>query len=204
MATPLDMSLLQSFSGLFLFIMVYAVVYAVLGLTKVLGEDKKTINAIVALCFAIFISFSAKPNQIISTMIPWVAMVIVLIMFLLLAMRFMFGAKEGDDVLISVLGGGAKSSAGWWVFVAIMGIFLVALSSSVGPEVTPGSNTTTTTTTTTSDSTTVDTTAGSTETGNWQTNVLNTIYHPKVLGMLLILAIALAAIKMLSTVTTPK
>ena len=114
MATPLDMSLLQSFSGLFLFIMVYAIVYAILGLTKVLGEDKKTINAVVALCFALFVSFSSKPNQIITTMIPWVAMVIVLIMFLMLAMRFMFGAKEGDDVLFAVLGN-TKQSAGWWV-----------------------------------------------------------------------------------------
>jgi hypothetical protein len=201
MATPLDMSLLESFSGLFLFVMVYAIVYAILGLTKVLGDDKKTINAIVALCFAVFVSFSSKPNQIISTMIPWVAMVIVLIMFLLLAMRFMFGAKEGDDVLFAVLGN-TKSSAGWWIFLAIMGIFLVALSSSVGPEVTPGSNATGSTVTT--GSSISDSSPGSTETGNWQTNVLNTLYHPKVLGAMLILAIALAAIKMLSTVVTPK
>lgn len=201
MATPLDMSLLANFSGLFLFIMIFAITYAVLGLTKVLG-DNKTIQATVAFCFGLFMALASKPSQIVENMVPWVGLVIIVIMFLMLTMRFMFGEK-GDDMLISAIGGSSKTSAAMWIFIAIMFILLVSFSSVVGPEVTPGSNTTSDTTAS-SGATSTSTTTGSTETGNWQSNVLNTIYHPKVLGTVLVLFIMVIAIKQLSTVTSPK
>jgi len=196
MATPLDMSLLEHFSGLFLFIMIFAITYAVLGLTKVLGAENKGINAIVAFCFALFMALASKPSQIVQGMVPWIGLMMIVIMFMLLAMRFMFGDK-GDETLFKVLGGSA--SAGWWIFITIIGILLVSLGSVIGPEVTPGGNTNSTTT-----GGSVDSSPGSTQTGNWQSNVLNTIYHPKVLGAVLVLFIMLMAIKMLSTVSAPK
>jgi hypothetical protein len=196
MATPLDMSLLQHFSGLFLFIMIFAITYAVLGLTKVLGGENKSINAVVAFCFALFMTLASKPSQIVQGMVPWVGLVIIVIMFLIMAMRFMFG-DEGDEVLQKVLGS-SKQSAGWWIFLTIIGILLVSLGTTIGPDVTPGSNTSNT-----SSSVSVDNSPGSTQTGNWQANVLNTIYHPKVLGAVMILLIMLAAIKLLSTVSGP-
>jgi len=195
MATPLDMSLLEHFSGLFLFIMIFAITYAVLGLTKVLGGENKSINAVVAFCFALFMTLASKPSQIVQGMVPWVGLMIIVIMFLIMAMRFMFG-DEGDEVLQKVLG--SKQSAGWWIFITIIGILLLSLGSSIGPEVTPGSNASTNT----SSSATVSS-SGSTDTGSWQTNMLNTIYHPKVLGAVMVLLIMLAAIKLLSTVSGP-
>ncbi len=198
MATPLDMSLLESFSGLFLFIMIYAITYAVLGLTKVLG-DSKTIQAVVAFCFALFMALASKPSQVVQGMVPWIGLLIIVSMFLLMSMRFLFGS-DGDDIMIKVLGGGSKTSAGWWIFITISGILLISLGSVIGPDVTPGSDTSVNTT----DGVVIDDGSGSTQTGNWQTNVLNTIYHPKILGTILVLFIMVMAIKMLSTVTTPK
>lgn len=189
MATPLDLSLLEHFSGLFLFIMIFAITYAVLGLTKVLGSDSKTINAVVAFCFALFMTIAQKPSAIVKNMIPWVGLVIILIMFLLLASRFMFGDK-GDEILHSVMG--SQKSTGWWIFVAIIGIFLISLGSSIGPELTAGGDST---------NVTIEPGSGSTGTSSWQTNVLNTIYHPKILGAIMVFTIMVAAIKLLSTVS---
>lgn len=189
MATPLDLGLLEHFSGLFLFIMIFAITYAVLGLTKVLGGDNKAINAIVAFCFAVFMALAQKPSAIVQNMIPWVGLVIILIMFLMLASRFMFGDK-GDEVLQGVLG--SQKSTGWWVFLAIFGIFLVSLGSSIGPELTASGETS---------NVTVEPGTSSTATDSWQTNMVNTIYHPKILGTVLIFAIMIAAIKLLTTVS---
>jgi hypothetical protein len=201
MATPIDIGLLGSFSAIFIFIFVFAISYAVLGMTGVLGKDNKNIVGIVAFCIAIFLTISLKPRLIIMDMIPWFALVIVFFMFLMLAMRYVFGTDKGDSVLKAVMGS-SDTGAGWWVFIIMVSILLVALSSSVGPEVTPGSNTTTSGTATTDSGSA--TTGGSTETGNWQSNVLNTLYHPKMLGAIIILAIALAAIQLLSRVSPVK
>ena len=190
MATPINIGLLESFSPVFVFIFVFAISYAVLGLTGVLGKDNKNIHGIVAFCIAIFLSLSVRPKAIITDMVPWFALVIVFFMFLMLAMRFVFGEK-GDRMMINVLG--SESGAGWWVFIAIIGILIISLSSSVGPSVTSTSNESTA-------GINVTTAGGSTQTGNWQTNVLNTMYHPKVLGTIIILVIALAAIRLLSSI----
>ncbi len=199
MATPIDLSLLGTFSPIFVFIFVFAVSYAALGLTNVLGKDNKNIVGIISFCIAVFLTLSTKPRLMIPEMVPWFAMVVIFFMFLMLAMRFVFGEKGGDEMLIKVLGGGAGggSGAGWWVFIMIIGIVVIAFSASVGPEITSGSNDTTATTV-------VEAGTGSTGTNNWNTNILNTLFHPKLLGTVLILIIALSAIRMLSTVVVPK
>jgi hypothetical protein len=201
MATILDISLLQSFSGVFTFILVFAITYAILGLTNVLGKDTKSLNGIVAFCVAIFLSISTKPRTMVEGMIPWFAMMAVFVMFLLLAMRFMFGEGAGDKMMLNVLGG--KNSAGWWIFIVMGAILLISFSATVGPGITPGANQTSSGTSETIPSGVGDAQVGSTQTGNWQTNVLNTIYHPKVLGAIILLVIALAAIKLLSTNPPP-
>lgn len=190
MATPIDLGILESFSSIFVFIFVFAISYAVLGLTNVLGKDNKSIAGIVAFCIAVFLTISLKPRLIIMDMIPWFAMVIVFFMFLLLMMRYVFGTDKGDSVLKSVMGA-TDSASGWWVFIIVLTIFLVALSSNIGQDLVGGGNTTTTSNGST-------TTTGSTETGNWQSNVLNAIYHPKMLGAVVVLVIAIASITLLT------
>jgi hypothetical protein len=196
MATPIDVGLLGTFSPIFVFIFVFAVSYAALTMTKVLGKDNGNIVGVIAFCIAIFVTLSTKPRLMIPEMVPWFAMIIIFFMFLMLAMRFVFGEKGGDEVLMKVLGGGGSSSAvgaGWWVFIMVIGVVVIGLSASVGPEVTPGSNDT-------SINLPSAPGTGSTQTGSWNTNMLNTLFHPKLLGTVLILIIALSAIRMLSTI----
>ncbi len=189
MATVMDIGLLQSFSDIFLVLFVWVVVYAILQKVKVLGENKG-LNAIVAISVAIFLAFSAKPKIIVKGIIPWFVLLFVFFMFLVMGMRFTFGVDAGDEMLLKVLGG--EQSAGWWIFIGAAAILLVVVSSLVGPEVTPGSNQTAPPEITTPGQN------GDVDTGDWRTNVLNTLYHPKVLGSVLLLVIALFAIQFLT------
>jgi phosphatidylglycerophosphate synthase len=190
MATILDLGLLEHFSVIFTMLFVYAIVFGVLQLTKVLGGSK-AIDALVALCCAVFLAFSSKPQEVIKMISPWFLILIIFGMFLLMAMRFMFG-DEGDEMLVKIMGG--KQSAGAWIFVIAIGIMVWAGMSLFGPEVTPNGNSTTTTT-----STSIGT-SGSTSTPDWKTNVLNTLFHPKVLGTVIVLVIALFAVQLISRV----
>ncbi|MBS1267257.1 MAG: hypothetical protein MAG795_01229 [Candidatus Woesearchaeota archaeon] len=190
MATVFDIGLLESFSPIFTFIFVFAAMFGILQVVKIFGDKSQNLNSIIALCIAIFITFADKPRLMIRGMIPWFAMLFVFGMFLIMAMRFIFG-DIGDEMFLEMLGG--KPGAGWWVLVGAILILVVGVSSVLGPEITPGSNTTTPVPVGSSGS-------GSTSTGDWRTNVLNTLYHPKLLGAVLLLVIALFTILLISKV----
>jgi hypothetical protein len=55
MASLMDVSLTKHFTSIYVFLLVFAGVYALLEKTKILGEDKKNINAIIAVVFALLI-----------------------------------------------------------------------------------------------------------------------------------------------------
>lgn len=188
MATLFDLGLLEYFSSIFLFLFVLVVIYGILEVVKIVGENKG-LNALIALCIAVFATFATKPRMIIQGIIPWFALLFIFGMFVMVAMRFIFG-ESADAMFKQMLGG--DTGAGWWILIGAGTILLVVFSSAVGPDLTPGM-----------DNTTViegGGGSGSTSTGNWQSNVLNTLYHPKILGTVVILVIALFAIKLISTV----
>lgn len=196
MATLFDIGLLENFSPIFTFLFIFVAVFGILEVVKIFGEGNKNLNAIIALCIAVFITFADKPRIIIQGMIPWFVLMFIFGMFLIISMRFTFGSG-GDEMLLSMLGG--KPGAGWWIGGVSIAILVILLGSVIGPEVTPGVENSTIVTSEGS-TTSIGTTAGSTATGDWKSNVLNTIYHPKVLGAVMLLFIALFAIKLISTV----
>lgn len=101
------------------FLLVYSVMYAVLEKTKVLGQDKKSINAIVAFCTAFFVVASTKLVAIISQGIANVMLVIMMIFcFILLASMF-YG--NGETFTLSDK---AKKVGIISVLVIVLGIFL--------------------------------------------------------------------------------
>jgi hypothetical protein len=188
MATLFDIGLLQYFTPIFIFLLVWAVTYGALEVTKVLGENKSW-HAIIALSAAFLLAFTSKPLQIMQSMTPWFVLFFIFILFLLVGMRFMFGAGA-DEMLINMLGG--SQGAGWWVFLVSIAIVGISIGSIIGPEQLPGG---------TGNATTTQPAVGpgeSTDTGSWRTNVLNTIYNPKVLGAVVVLVIALFTIKLMS------
>ena len=183
MATVLDVSLLQDFQIIFGWLFIFILVYAALEITKALGENKG-LHAVLAVCFATLFSFSSKAMTVVTGAAPWFVVLLVIIMFLLIGVRFAFGVEGGDAALNRVFG----TTAGWWIFIPVIIIIGVLIMTTLGPGLLPLSE---------DGSEPVEPGEKSTSTKDFSTNVWNTLFHPKMLGTGAILMIAVFAIALL-------
>ncbi len=94
MASPLDVGLLSKFSIIFSMLFIFAIVYAVLQYTKLLG-DNRGLNSIIALVTALMLLFAPNVAAVITVMIPWFILILVFILLIYMLFRFM-GASEAD------------------------------------------------------------------------------------------------------------
>ena len=104
MATFLDVTGLQYFSSIFVFLFVWLVIYAVLLWTKVLG-DNKIVHALIGLLLAIFVLVSPVATSIVADVAPFVAVVFLFIVLI--------------SVATTMLGANIEA------FPALRGVFLV-------------------------------------------------------------------------------
>ena len=179
------MGLLKEFSIIFGWLFVFVLSYALLEVTKVLGENKG-LHAVLAVCFATLFAFSERATNIVLGSAPWFVVFMVLVMFLLIGVRFAFGDK-GDELLLETLG---RRKAGWWILLPVVAIVGILIAFQIGPEMLPGGGGTETT----------ESGGTSTATSSFSQNIVNTLYHPKIIGMAAILMIAVFAIFTICTV----
>ena len=104
MATFLDVTGLQHFSSIFVFLFVWLVVYAILLWTKILGENK-FVHALIGLLLAIFVLISPLATNIIADVAPFIAVVFLFIVLI--------------SVASTMLGANIES------FPALKGVFLI-------------------------------------------------------------------------------
>ena len=178
MATFLDIGLLQYFSVIFPVLLVFAVVFSILTTTKVLGENK-AINALVAVVLALMVLLVPEIVDVINFMAPWFVILFIFLILLLLIYR-MLGATDRDIAEFIK----ADRPIKWAIFSVGLIIFLAALGTVFGQQIGPylGSEET-------ANVTTEDIQEG-VATGNWEQNLFATLFHPKILGVILIFAIA--------------
>jgi hypothetical protein len=80
------------------FLLVFVLVFAILQKSKILGEDKRQIDALIALSIAlIFVAFSWA-TDIVTKMMPFLAIALVTILVFLLLFGFIASGKEGLDI----------------------------------------------------------------------------------------------------------
>ena len=81
------------------FLLIFFVVFAILEKTKVFGEDKKQINALIAFIIGlIFIGF-AYPKEIVENMILFLTVALIVVFVILLLWGFVStGSKEGFEL----------------------------------------------------------------------------------------------------------
>jgi hypothetical protein len=98
-----------------LFLLAFVVVFAILQKAKILGDEVSKINSLVALAFAfIFVGFSAA-TDVVSKMIPWVAVALSVILMFLLLWGFVGGELSG------------MSSKLKYTLMTLSGVFMVIL-----------------------------------------------------------------------------
>jgi hypothetical protein len=189
MATPLDIGLLKAFNVVFPFLFVLVVVYAVLTRIKAFeAPERKGLAALIALALAIITMTSHIAVKTLTTMAPWFVLLFVFIVLMLVAYQI-FGVEEKTIVEI-VLG---KTEGKWgstffqWMIALILIIGLGSLATVISQErgfqsLTTGEN-----------GTVVQAPQNATtgEAGEF----FRTLTHPRVLGLVLILLIAMFTVK---------
>ena len=90
MATFLDVTGLEHFSSIFVFLFVWIVVYGVLLWTKILGENK-FVHALIGLLLAIFVLISPIATNVVASVAPFLAVVFLLIVLISVAAKMLGG-----------------------------------------------------------------------------------------------------------------
>ncbi len=175
MATPLDIGLLEKFSVIFPFLFVLVIVYAILQYGKFLGSNKG-IHALIALFLAIMTLFSSAVTDTINLMAPWFILLFVFILFVIIAFKI-FGTSDSD--IMSVLKDPSYNYIIWWIVAIGLIIALGSLTSVVWSAESGG----------------MPTYNESSAEGMGANAFWNTIFHPKILGMAVILLIAVFTIQ---------
>ncbi len=202
MATPvIDTSALSYFSPIFLFFLVFAIFFAFLSWSKMFGDGKKVVlHAFISVMIAFFATlFDKKIAGLIEYIIPWFVFVMIFALMVIMILK-MFGVS--DDNLHEII---KRPGVYWTIIIIALVILLGGLSTIFGEEnlaITEGSS---------SNSAEYQTDQGDvgiiapgnpgtikTDTGDVKQNIGATFYHPKILGMLLVLLITSIGVRMLT------
>lgn len=204
MATFLDLTLFQHVSSVFVFIFVFLVVYAFLNMSKIFKDvsGHNGIYAIISLAVAFLSSFSSGFVSVVMTMAPWFTVIIVFI-FLSFFVARMFTTDEAFfENLIK------QGAIKWVLIIAFVIILLVSISSSFGQQILEdGTGQTGTSVTQNMTTTNYESTANAggsgVATNDFGTNMTQTLFHPKILGMLLVVLIAFFTILLIARTSEP-
>ncbi|HLC32441.1 MAG TPA: hypothetical protein VJJ82_01305 [Candidatus Nanoarchaeia archaeon] len=181
MATPLDITVLQQFSGIFPFLLILVLVYVVLSQMEWF-KDKTSIAAIIAVLVALMSLLSPVVTKSVSLMAPWFVLFIIFIVLLMLG-YMTIGIKK--DVIVDFVQKDTLSSALWiFAIIAIIGIGSIAsvwTDETGGLEKLQGKNLT-----------------AQVESGN--ADRFQAIFHPKVLGVALVLLVGFFTIKYMTSI----
>ena len=122
MATILDISIFQQVNVLFAVVFIWIIVFAVLSYTKILGEDQKYLNSLLALVIAALTLFTPELLIVLQIIIPWFIFAIILVVLVLAIFKTV---GFGDDFIQGVITGKDWSGViGTWVIIISLLIVL--------------------------------------------------------------------------------
>ncbi len=122
-----DISILNNFLPLFVFVLIFVFLYAILEKTKLLGDSSR-FNFLVSLCIAVMSMFSGSSTELILAVLPWY--IFLMFFLLLLFTLFMFFGVDAKDVWPKV--GGQTT-----VFIVMIIALIVSITKVFGPVFTP-------------------------------------------------------------------
>lgn len=182
MATMLDISLFQTFSSLFAFLFVFVLVFAILELRNFFKSSG--LHALIALFISTMVATSSNVMPLIAWMTPWFVMVILFFVFVMLITSFVGVSEVG---FVKGLGGETGFTVAMLVVIGI--IFAAALGNIYGQQALE---------LTTDQQNITAATGVPTAAGTFRENVASVFFHPKILGMILVLLIAAFTIRLMA------
>jgi len=168
MATLIDVSFLEFFLPIFISIFVFALIYGVLVKTKVL-TDSTNVNAVIAITIAFVVLLTQDVVDLINFMTPWV--VIVFLMLFFLSMILMFAGKEQKEVLQYV--GGPV-----FIYIILLLILFIGIGNVFQGVFSPYQQ--------------------DPEGKTTGSEAIRTIFHPRILGAIIILVISAVAVRQIT------
>lgn len=192
MAAPLNVDLLYNFNLIFPFLLVWVLTYAVMGYTKALN-DNKALHAMVAVILAFMALYSPIAVKTIQIMAPYFIIFMIFIVFLMLTVQTV-GIQHGTVMDFFKSGNKEATPILWWIasfgLVIGFGSFFAAIAQTGGV---PGFNAGDSTVSVAADGTTTVVAPS-----NQEQDFFQTLFHPKVLGMIFILLVALFTVNRLA------
>jgi len=182
MVTILDVALTEHFTVIFAIIFIIAVIFGVLEMTKIFGKNRG-LNALVAFLMGLIAMLVPDVSRLVTSMVPWFTLFFIFIIFVLIAYK-MFGASEAD--LVAAM----KDRAVMWAILIICIIIVIAAFGSVyGQRFIP---------VTQGQAAAVQIGTGTTGSTSFSSNMAATFFHPKILGFILLMLIAVFTIAILA------
>lgn len=206
MATFLDVTFVGKFSIIFTFLFVYVLIYGIAEFAKPFGKDKKSLSALMALAIAVMVVVSPTMSRLVNYLIPWFFVIALILFFILFALRIFSGDKFDFTNAMK------DKRVYTWIIVLTVVIMIFGLGNAFGQSnLEKGAWDGTTPAPSDDDiGTTADDFIDSTGVGNTQvdgsrvatddfgTNMTNTIFNPKVLGLMLVMLVAVFAMFFIS------
>ena len=181
MASLLDISLLSHFSDIFVLLFIFTAVYAILMFRQPFG-DVKGLNALMAFGVAMMFIFSRDAIDIDKNTVPWFIIMLVALMLVLL-LTTSIGAKLDPSLMTNI---------GTYILVIGVIILVVNISMKLGQNAGPflSGNTT-------SADSVVAGGSGDVGSGDYAQNFGATLFHPKVLALILIIIVSLFSVMLI-------
>lgn len=178
-------------------LLVLFVVYGLLSLTKAIG-DNKFIHALIAFCIAAIFLVSEGATKVVSFMAPWFVILFIFIIFILIAFKTM---GVSDASILKVMG--EYRSIVFWIISLAAVIAVLALANVYGQgllNVQPGyedyvQNSDGTYTTPEGE---IVAQPPGVASPSFSTNLTRTIFHPQILGFMLIGLIGVFSVYMMT------
>ncbi|MDI3544332.1 MAG: hypothetical protein PWQ28_613 [Candidatus Woesearchaeota archaeon] len=178
MATLLDLELFSIFSPIFVFIIVFLFMYIILSMVPPM-KDKKSLSLVIAFLMAMIFSVYPGMSEFVYELTPGIVIFLIIISFVLITLSAV-GLSQKD--LLGLFGENNKGAT-WFFFIIALVIVGIAASTAFGEEMLAITDTSS---------------SSNNASDEFQENIVETIFHPSVLGLIFFMLIAIFAMVFLT------
>ena len=184
----LDLGLVNVFSIIFPFLLVFAILYALFSKFKIVG-DNKVIQAVAAIAISFIVILSSDVVELINFISPWFVVLFIFVIMILVVFKLFGTTDETLGVFIK-----EHTLTQWMIIILAIVIIVAGFAHVFGQRLadTPDTN---------GDG--IIDSSDQVNSDEFDESVGNTIFHPKIVGLIFIFLVAAFAIGLLTQQIKP-